>query len=130
MTPILLGVGGPCMEPGLPDGAETVAWPGRPVRVGDVVALRAGPHVMLHRVVARVGDRLVHQGDRGVGAGVARLRDVIGHVDSRAGRFRRSPPAWLLTLGLLARFLTGIRPTSQRSDHRIPRRASSRRTNS
>lgn len=109
MTPLVLGVRGSCMEPGLPAGAEAVAWPGRPVRVGDVVALRSGPNVMLHRVVARVGDRLVHQGDRGLRAGVARVREVIGHVDVPAGRYRRSPPAWRLTLGLLARFFTGIR---------------------
>lgn len=99
----ILKVDGPCMEPALADGAVVVPTPGRPVRVGDVVAIAAAGRVTLHRVVARVGDRIVHQGDRGERAGVARVREVIGHVDAPA-RFRRTPSAWRLALALGARY--------------------------
>jgi hypothetical protein len=90
------------MEPLLADGAEAVAWPSRSIRTGDVVAIRAAGRVTVHRVVARVGDRLVHQGDRASGAGVARAGEVVGRVAAAGGRFRRTPRAWLLLLGLMA----------------------------
>lgn len=99
----VLRITGPCMEPILPDGSFVTTQAPRFVRAGDVVAIAAAGRVTLHRVVARVGDRIVHQGDRGERAGVARVREVIGRVDA-PGRYRRTPSAWRLVLALCARY--------------------------
>jgi hypothetical protein len=121
-APALLEISGPCMAPLLPDGAVVAVAPADDVRVGDVVAIAAGGDLTVHRVVARVGDRLVHQGDRGARAGVAGVCQVVGRVKTAPASFRRTRSAWLLTLGLWARYL-GLTVRSARSGRPRRRRA-------
>ena len=60
----------------------TLAPLGGEPQVGDVLLFRYGRLHILHRLVAREGDRLVMQGDFCVGHEEIRRADVVGRLDS------------------------------------------------
>jgi len=89
--------------------------PHEEVRLGDVVALRTelGNGLLVHRVVARVGEELLLRGDsRPAADGCYKPEDVLGVVTrverdgravwSGAGRLGR-PVAWAVRHGLIWR---------------------------
>lgn len=85
-----LTVTGHCMEPVFAHGSfADLTVPGT-VKVGDVVLFRSARGLRLHRVVARIGQRLRTKGDAGaVLDPVIFSRDVIA-VANRDGRSVRS----------------------------------------
>lgn len=76
-----------------------LAFPSRPLRVGDAVLAEIGPgHYVLHRIIQVEGDRLTLMGDGNVrGTERCRVQDVAGIVTHYI-RPRRTIPAdasWL-----------------------------------
>lgn len=57
-------VEGASMLPTLPPGTEIVVVPlARPPRLGEILLFMEGEHLVVHRLVRRLGDLLVTQGD-------------------------------------------------------------------
>jgi len=92
--------GGSSMVPTFGPGARLRVVPAAAPRAGDVVLLDAGDSVVTHRVLARIpwGSNAVilHGGDAGHGAGLARQSSVLGRVLSP----RRRPTLTRLIVGV------------------------------
>lgn len=99
------------MRPFLMDGDRLEVAPiAVPPRIGDVVLLKAGPFGVAHRVVLRVGAKLLIKGDALPRSdGWVGLEEILGVVVGvrRRGRnvrlFRRAAVAPSLLAGVLGR---------------------------
>jgi hypothetical protein len=86
--PLLIEIAGRSMEPALPAGSRVWVLPcdglARQPRSGDVVALRSGGALLVHRLVWSAsfsdGARLFHRGDAGGGVGIAPADALVGGV--------------------------------------------------
>jgi hypothetical protein len=110
----LLTVSGSCMEPSLKEGSRITlkAFDGT-VRVGDVVLLRTAAGLRLHRVLARVGNRIRTKGDRGTYLDpTASLSAIVGVCETGETRVARLVRA----ARSLARLFTRFRGASGRAE--------------
>jgi HEAT repeats/Peptidase S24-like len=83
-----LRVAGGSMSPTVAEGGEVMVRRGR-ASLGDVVVLRARGELIVHRLVARLGPRWVHKGDReGALPGLCRDDEVLGLAE-----LPREPPS-------------------------------------
>lgn len=86
-------VEGTSMLPTLPPGTEILVAPlARPPQLGEILLFMEGEHLVVHRMVRRLGDRLITQGDgRSSPDRPIRHEQLVGRV---IAAFLGSRPCW------------------------------------
>jgi cytochrome c2 len=102
---VILVAGGRSMAPSIRDGASVLLEPVRALPgVGDVVLLRSGDRLLLHRVVRRCAEGVVTRGDGAGGDdGLIAPEQVFGRAMAVSGRrpLHLRPPFGRLAIALL-----------------------------